>query len=250
MDDPDLGPPAPGNALNQRWIFVSHASQDIVMVRRVRNYLERNGGNPLLFHLRALEDPEEFWPLIEKEIQSRNFFLFCDSPAAQQSEWVRREREVAQKAAAINPKRMGRLDVSGSKLDKAALNDFLADRKVFLGFSQKDQELVTPFRTELAKAGFKIVNIDLDRMSGETLSKTIERSIRSVVTGGWFVRFISPISLESRWELQEAEIANRLGAKVVSVAIGGMQVGHLGGESLIASTPPELVRFLLESPRS
>jgi hypothetical protein len=33
------------------WIFVSHASADLKMVRQARNYLEDKGAAPLLFHL-------------------------------------------------------------------------------------------------------------------------------------------------------------------------------------------------------
>ena len=78
------------------WVFVSHSSKDLARVRQVRNYLERKGASPILFHLRALQDPEDFWPLIKKEIAARNFFLYCESPAAAASEWVQREREVVE----------------------------------------------------------------------------------------------------------------------------------------------------------
>ena len=56
------------------WIFVSHSSADLKQVRVVRNYLEDRNSAPLLFHLKSLSNPEEFWPLIEKEIWARNFF--------------------------------------------------------------------------------------------------------------------------------------------------------------------------------
>jgi len=46
------------------WIFVSHASKDLANVRKVRNYLEDKGAAPLLFHLKAMRTPEQFWPLI------------------------------------------------------------------------------------------------------------------------------------------------------------------------------------------
>src|SRR5262245_21003171 len=47
---------------DRAWIFVSHASADLANVRKVRNYLEEKGAAPLLFHLRALTNPTEFWP--------------------------------------------------------------------------------------------------------------------------------------------------------------------------------------------
>lgn len=54
------------------WIFISHSSVDLPMVRQVRNYLEGRGAAPLLFHLLSLKHSEEFWPLIEREISARN----------------------------------------------------------------------------------------------------------------------------------------------------------------------------------
>lgn len=38
------------------WIFLSHASKDIDLVRRVRNEFEKYGQNPLAFHLRCLDE--------------------------------------------------------------------------------------------------------------------------------------------------------------------------------------------------
>src|SRR5262245_8191750 len=75
------------------WIFVSHASDDLERAREVRNYLESKGASPLLFHLKALANPEEFWPIIEREIAARNFFLYCQSAIADKRDWVCRERE-------------------------------------------------------------------------------------------------------------------------------------------------------------
>jgi hypothetical protein len=53
------------------WVFVSHSSKDLVQVRQVRNYLEERDASPILFHLLALQAPEEFWPLIDREIEAR-----------------------------------------------------------------------------------------------------------------------------------------------------------------------------------
>jgi hypothetical protein len=99
------------------WIFVCHASADLANVRRVRNYLESKDASPLLFHLKALTDPVEFWPLIEREIQARNFFLYCDSPAAQASHWVKREREAVEAARRERPIRIGKVRVDEPEID-------------------------------------------------------------------------------------------------------------------------------------
>src|SRR5262245_46505221 len=130
---------------HRAWIFVSHASVDLVNVRRVRNYLESKDAAPLLFHLMAMNDPEEFWPIIEREIKARNFFLYCESAAADLSHWVQRERAAVEAARNEHPKRIGRIRVDQQKIDESALDDFLAKTRVFPSYSRRDRATVAPF---------------------------------------------------------------------------------------------------------
>ena len=80
------------------WIFLSHASKDIDLVRRVRNEFERYGQNPLAFHLRCLDEEyprkeEDLWDLIYREIDAREWFVYCKSPQSEKSDNVLRERK-------------------------------------------------------------------------------------------------------------------------------------------------------------
>jgi hypothetical protein len=231
-----------------RWIFVSHASEDIVMVRKVRNYLERNGGSPLLFHLVALEETEKFWPLIEQEIEARNFFLYCRSPASEASTWVRRERSVA--AASVTPKRLGEVDVTGAKLNKAALNKFLADRSVFLSYSRKDADQVQLYSKALKSAGFTEVSLGYDNDPDEPRLRTrVERAISRVVQGGWLVHFISRNAMLSSWVEAELTIARTLGATIIFVALDpDLDDFHVYTGSVLES-PSDLIKYLLKTER-
>lgn len=78
------------------WIFLSHASKDIELVRRVRNEFEKYRQNPLAFHLRCFDEEyprkEELWNLIYREIDAREWFIYCKSPEAENSDNVLRER--------------------------------------------------------------------------------------------------------------------------------------------------------------
>lgn len=112
------------------WVFVSHASADLERVREVRNFMEKNGAGPILFHLRSLTKPEQFWPLIEGEIEARDFFLLCDSAAAQQSEWVQREREAVERIRQSRPIRIGRVSVDSPEIDFGSLAGFLLNLNV------------------------------------------------------------------------------------------------------------------------
>ncbi len=107
------------------WVFVSHSSADIVKVRKVRNFLEEHNAGPLLFHLISLTKPEEFWPLIEREISERNFFLFCDSKNARKSEWVLRERQTIKHYSALKPIRVGRTNLDNPEIDYGELKRFI-----------------------------------------------------------------------------------------------------------------------------
>jgi hypothetical protein len=98
-------------------VFVSHSSADLRKVREVRNFMEDRDAAPILFHLRALTDPERFWPLIELEISARNFFLLRDSEAARASPWVQREREAVRKISNQRAIRVGRIDLDKHPLD-------------------------------------------------------------------------------------------------------------------------------------
>ena len=72
------------------WIFLSHSSHDIEKVRIIRNEFERLGHNPLAFHLKCLTDKtkdgkKELFDLIKREIEARDWFVFCESPEAKKS---------------------------------------------------------------------------------------------------------------------------------------------------------------------
>lgn len=43
----------------ERWIFLTHHSQDIKKARLIRNEFERLGHNPLAFHLKCLNSDTE-----------------------------------------------------------------------------------------------------------------------------------------------------------------------------------------------
>src|ERR1044072_1753702 len=114
------------------WVFVSHSSADLIKVRQVRNFMEERNAGPILFHLRALSDPESFWPLIEQEISARNFFLLCDSEAARAPPWVQREWETVRKIANERAIRVGRIDLDQDQPDFDRLARFLLNIHVFV----------------------------------------------------------------------------------------------------------------------
>ena len=123
------------------WIFLSHSSQDIEKVRFVRNEFERHQHNPLAFHLRCLNDdtPEakaELIRLIEREIDSREWFVYCESPDAAKSKYVADERSYIktqgkQYVWSIN------MSLSEDQIS-ARVKEICTYIKVFISFAQRD----------------------------------------------------------------------------------------------------------------
>lgn len=199
------------------WIFVSHSSADIVKVREVRNYLEAKGASPLLFHLKALQDPEEFWPLIEREIAARNFFLYCESVSAEEREWVRRERAAVEAVAQSKPVRIGRVRVDEPQVDTAALDAFVSKTRLFASYAYADREMVRPYLDALDVAGFTTL---LDKKElGVSFDTTVRRDISETVARGWFLAFVTKRYLETELAAKELAIARSMGAQFICVML-------------------------------
>jgi hypothetical protein len=204
---------------DRTWIFVSHASADLKAVRQVRNYLEEKDASPLLFHLLALEHEEEFWPVIEREIVARDFFLYCESEAAARSPWVERERAAVAKAQGRKTKRVSAIRVDDGELDLRALDAFIATTRVFPSFKREDKPIVAPFLDELEGRGFEVFN-DLEMLvPGDDWQARIVAELDRASTHGWVIAFLSQRSMQSPWVQREIHHAQYLGARFVPVLI-------------------------------
>lgn len=234
------------------WIFVSHSSADLKNVRKVRNYLESKDAAPLLFHLMALKDPEEFWPLIEREIQARNFFLYCESSAAEESDWVQKERAAVEASRRDGPKRIGMIRVDGSEIDQKILDEFLSKTRVFPSFSHKDRAAVTPFLKAMSSAGFSVFDELTEIKISDVWYEVIKRALDLAAANGWIVAFLSPFSIQSKYVQQEIQYAMQLGAKFVPVLLEKivlppnlMAIEAFDAFSNPVTAPEELAKLLL-----
>lgn len=201
---------------NVAWVFVSHSNEDLPAVRRVRNYLEDRGAAPLLFHLRSLTHADEFWPVIEREILARNFFLYCESDAAERSEWVQRERDAIARATDTSGRRIGRVRVDQGELDRTALDEFLADTRVFLSYGRADTERVRPFADALMTAGFELPP---EINAGDDYRYSVTKHIREAAQNGWVLVFLSGDSLRNGWIARELVLADTYNARIIPVSL-------------------------------
>ncbi len=89
------------------YFFLSHSSKDIEKVRKIRNLIEQENGNPILFYLKCLdgdnpsgEDKEQLKGLISREILARKKFILCKSKYTEtplSSEWIEWEKAEVKK---------------------------------------------------------------------------------------------------------------------------------------------------------
>jgi hypothetical protein len=179
---------------DRAWVFVSHSSKDLDAVRKVRNYLEKKGAAPLLFHLRSLREPDQLRAVIEREIEERNFFLHCESASADRSVWVRHEREFLRCAQQSRPIREGRISVDQGKISWRELDAFISNTIVLPCFDPDDRSRVEEQLAALRQADFQVLDGFpplLPNAWGAPLAKEIRRASR----GGWVVAFHSQHSL-------------------------------------------------------
>lgn len=239
------------------WIFVSHASNDLARVREVRNYLEAKGASPLLFHLLALDKPEQFWPIIEQEIHARNFFLYCESAAAAASEWVDRERAAVAAVAKRRAIRIGSVRVDERNLDLSQLESFLRVTRVFASYTRADAGRVAPFLTALDEAGFSVFR-DQSILGGTNWHDAVMDAITDASRDGWVLIFVSRAALQSEAVSRELHVAHQLGARCVPVLLEPVELEMVGphlralqffdAASDPETAPARLVSELLQRP--
>jgi hypothetical protein len=193
-------------------IFISHASADIQNVRRVRNYLEDAGAMPLLFHLMSLKKPELFWPVIRREIESRSFFLYCESSAAEASEWVQRERTAVESLARRRPIRHAKVRVDEIDLDLSALDGFVRQQTVYVSYAQADVLRVSRILRFLREFDFEIAS------DFGSVRRTISLSGRKTQYG-WYVPFLSRHYHEDATSVERDKFAASVEMDVVPILL-------------------------------
>lgn len=205
-------PAAPEGA----WIFVSHSHRDLEEVRRVRNALEAKGHNPLLFFLRCLDDNDELDELIKREIESRTWFLLCDSPNARDSKWVQMELDYIRQ---LPGKYTTTLDLTHEWDEQLETITGLSRRvTIFLAYASEDEGLVRPLAEALEKHEYRVF-FELDIPPGVSYVGEVVRRINAAAAEGLILVLLSPSSLKSDYVLRETTFAMDKGGTVVPIII-------------------------------
>lgn len=165
------------------YIFVSHSHRDILPVRIIRNYLESLGTEPILFFLKSLTDEDGITRLIEMEIDARIWFIYCKSPNALDSKWVKTEIAYAKETG----KQFSLTidldeDVHGNVLSPgcvAAINDTIFRikklKRIFYSHSRASEPICEDIISRLSHYGIRFFNMnDLFTFTGASWFDSIE----------------------------------------------------------------------------
>ena len=205
------------------WIFLSHSSHDIEKVRIVRNEFERLGHNPLAFHLKCLstdteEGRHELDSLIKREIDAREWFVFCESPEATKSPYVRDEH-----AYIINSgkDKVWSIDMTAEIdliLDK--VRKICADIEVFVSYVHCDRDIIRPLINAMLDKDYSVWTPEDNLKAGDQWDKQISEAIIRCAYKGFYIVVITQESIKSSFIKEEIAFASSQGAWVIPVVIG------------------------------
>lgn len=208
------------------WIFLSHSSHDIEKVRIVRNEFERLGHNPLAFHLKCLsvdteEGRHELDSLIKREIDAREWFVFCESPEADQSPYVQDEHAYIISSGKDNVWKIDmRADID-SILYK--VRKICADITVFISYVPCDRDIIKPLINALIDTDYSVWIISEDIYPNSAISKVVD-GIDRCVDNGFYIVVITQESIKSPFVMTELDLALRQGSYIVPIVIGNPEL--------------------------
>ncbi len=192
--------------MNRKTVFLSHSSKDITKVRQIRDILEALDYEPLLFHLKCLDDDNEnLETFIKKEIEARNIFIYCKSENSDNSPWVQKELEYIK---SFDTKRLFTIDITLPLSQTIvvlleSITDIIKKNRVFISCSHAnpDKEFGNYLEELLINNNYDVV-----RFKVLDYSKDIEHK-KALMEANTFIAIISPNSLESIYCKSELECA-------------------------------------------
>ena len=203
------------------WVFISHSHQDIDLVRKIRNYLESLGFEPLMFYLKCLSDESEIEELIKREINEREWFIYADSPNARGSKWVKTEREYIEK---LTGKRIFTIDLSADIATQLReIERISRQMKVFISASSKDKELKQKICDKLTERDMLILS-DEDFSSGQSWVERAKIIIDEAARNGFVIILITEAFLHSSIVKYEIDEAIKGGGKIIPVYVGNAKM--------------------------
>ena len=209
------------------WIFLSHSSADIKKVRQIRNEFEKCGHNPLAFHLKCLNDDteegkKELSDLIIREIDSREWFVFCESPDASKSEYVQMEKDHILKTGKVN---IWSVDMS-KPIDEilSLVRDICRQIKVFVSYSFKDRHLERRFTNALLEKDYDVWTAEDKIIPGASFEAQINSAINEATKFGFVLILITENYTKSSECMDEILQITDRNAVIVPLVLGNASI--------------------------
>lgn len=209
------------------YIFLSHSSKDIKIVRKIRNEFEFLGHNPIAFHLRCLDEnypkrDDELWNLIYREIDAREWFVYCKSTETENNKNVQRELAYMKRTG---KRKRWEIDITKDwNTIKNEIYKIVTDMEVFISYSHKDIVIAQMIKKVLIEADYSVW-IDEDNLkSGDNFLQQINNAIERCAKKGFYIIVVSKNSLESKYMEIELRHAVNQGAWIVPVVVGKLEM--------------------------
>lgn len=209
------------------WIFLSHSSKDIEKVRLIRNAFEEHGQNPLAFHLRCLNtDTEEgrieLDSLIKREIDAREWFVFCESEAASESYYVNIEKDYIK---STGKKMIWSIDMSLSEGEIVKeVGKICKDIKVYISYSRMQSDIAIRLFNALAEKDYDICITNLDGSFDSSSFDSIRQNLYEIVNSGFFIALLSDDYIKSEFCMSEFSEALRHKERLIVIEIDNNRV--------------------------
>ena len=191
--------------MSGKTIFLSHSSKDIDKVRKIRDILESLDYEPLLFHMKCLDDDNEtLEDFIKREIEARNIFVYCKSKNSEASVWVQKELAYIRESS---NKRLYEIDIEKPLSENLVdflqtLASIIKKNKIFISCSHSDKEISDAVAELLEKHGYDVIRYSQYKHNEVGMH---ERDIISIAKNGIFLPLITKSFLESVYCMSEVE---------------------------------------------
>ena len=205
------------------YVFLSHSHYDFDKVCRLRNLLEAEGFRPLMFFLKAFENPKfepMLKPILVEEIDKRELFILCRSENSEKSDWVKFEEDH------IKSKHVpyGVIDLNediDAQIDIIKLYRRRTSRKVFISYPRTLSPLVDGLTYALQANWFETwVDYKKDIEPGEEIMKSIASAIDKAAEEG-YVLYLIDCDRYGEWQRRELHYALQKSALVIPVIVAG-----------------------------
>lgn len=204
------------------YVFLSHSHYDFDKVCRLRNLLEAEGFKPLMFFLKAFENPKfepMLKPILKEEIDKRDLFILCRSENSEKSDWVKFEEDH------IKSKQVpyGVIDLNGDIYAQIAIIKLYRrriSRKIFISYPRSLSALVYDGLTYALQANRFETWVDCHSLIDNNFQIQELTSIDKAVEDG-YVLYLVDGNRYGEWQRRELHYALQKSALVIPVIVAG-----------------------------